>query len=102
MRAWVKERLSAEAMVAGYERVYQQVLPVAMKRFGSFAAEKPRKKVLAPTGLDHYSTRAAAGQRLAVSDARLVLSPARLAWLLVSGSNRPAMTGRIPCRGQGP
>jgi hypothetical protein len=26
MRAWVKERFSAEAMVAGYERVYQQVL----------------------------------------------------------------------------
>ena len=26
MRTWVKERFSAEAMVAGYERVYQQVL----------------------------------------------------------------------------
>src|SRR4029450_11391319 len=26
MRAWVKERFSAEAMVAGYERIYQQVL----------------------------------------------------------------------------
>jgi len=26
MRAWVKERFSAEAMVAGYERVYQQAL----------------------------------------------------------------------------
>jgi glycosyltransferase involved in cell wall biosynthesis len=26
MRAWVKERFSAEAMVAGYEYIYQQVL----------------------------------------------------------------------------
>jgi glycosyltransferase involved in cell wall biosynthesis len=26
MRAWVKERFSAEAMVAGYERIYQRVL----------------------------------------------------------------------------
>jgi glycosyltransferase involved in cell wall biosynthesis len=26
MRAWVEQRFSAEAMVAGYERVYQQVL----------------------------------------------------------------------------
>jgi len=26
MRAWVKERFSAEAMVAGYEHIYQQVL----------------------------------------------------------------------------
>ena len=26
MRAWVEERVSAEAMVAGYERVYEQVL----------------------------------------------------------------------------
>ena len=26
MRTWVKERFSAEAMVAGYEHIYQQVL----------------------------------------------------------------------------
>jgi glycosyltransferase involved in cell wall biosynthesis len=26
MRAWVEERFSAEAMVTGYERIYQQVL----------------------------------------------------------------------------
>jgi glycosyltransferase involved in cell wall biosynthesis len=26
MRAWVKERFSDEAMVAGYEHIYQQVL----------------------------------------------------------------------------
>jgi hypothetical protein len=41
MRARVKERFSAEAMVAGYERIYQRVLAAGDEAISSIAHEDP-------------------------------------------------------------
>ena len=49
MRAWVKERFSAEAMVAGYERVYRRVLDAGLEQGASAPHEEPTSSRSRPT-----------------------------------------------------